>query len=147
MSGVDARDIQALTYLVGRLRDETYGAGTWDQAGTHAVISRFKNHNLAVTIERVVCHAIDTDARTPGAMERPFLPPTPQPVRRQPVKAGKDCRLHVGEHEHACRLCAVDGYTHPEDPTAGDGTDGHALIEQIRQRREHLATQTEETAT
>lgn len=132
----DDRDIQALTYLVARLRAETYGAGDWDQAGIHAILARFKGQNLATTIERAVCHAIDTNARTPAAMERPFLPPSPQPERRQPVKAGEDCRLHVGEHAHACRLCAVEGYRDERDPVAGDGSEGQALIEEIRRRRE-----------
>jgi hypothetical protein len=131
------RDVQALTYLAARIRTETYGACDWDHAGINAVISRFKGHDLAVTIERVTRHAADPEARTPGAMERSFTPAAPVPSRRHPVKAGVDeCRLHVGEVAGACRLCVVDHIPHPEDPTPGDDTEGVALLSEIRARRE-----------
>lgn len=140
---VDDQDVRALTYIARRIREETRGAGVWDEAGTYAVISRFSGHNLALTIERVTRHAADKAARTPGAMERPFVPPAPEPGRRQPVKAGEDCRHHVGEDRHACRLCPVEGYAYPDDPTPSDDTSaGQALIEAIRRRRE-TAPQTE----
>jgi hypothetical protein len=131
------RDIQALTYLATRLRTETMGAGEWDQAGTHAVISRFKSHNLAVTIERVTRHAADTEARTPGAMERPFVPAPPVAGPRTNAKAGDpdECRRHVGEHVGTCRPCAVDHIPHPEDPADGHTEAGRALLEEIRKRR------------
>jgi hypothetical protein len=134
---VDDQDIRALTYIARRIRQETRGAGEWDEVGTHAVISRFKGHSLTITIERVTRHAGDAEARTPGAMERPFTPPAPVAGVRHPVKAGEDCRIHVGEERHACRLCAVDGIRHPGDPTPTEDTeDGRALLEEIRARRE-----------
>lgn len=132
------RDIALFVEISYRLREETYGCGTWDRAGIHAVISKFKNHSFVETLDRVVGHSLDPKAQTPGAMQRPFIP-TPAvttPERRQPVKAGQDCRLHVGEHAHACRLCAVDHIAHPEDPGHSTDTEaGRALLEEIRNRR------------
>jgi len=136
----DDRDIQALTYLATRLRTETMGAGEWDQAGIHAVISRFKGHNLAVTVERVTRHAADPEARTPGAMERPFVPAAPVSGPRTNAKAGDpdECRRHVGERVGSCRPCAVDHISHEEDPPDGDGSSGVALLAEIRARREAM---------
>lgn len=132
------RDIQALTYLAGRIREETKGAGEWDAAGIHAELKHLIGQNLPITIERVTRHAADKDAKTPGAIRRPFVPDAPTPGVRHPVKAGEDCRVHVGEHAHACRLCPVEGYGTESDPTPGDGTEGQALIEEIRRRREQM---------
>lgn len=137
------RDIALLVELSFRVREETYGCGTWDRAGIHAVISDFKAHHFVETLDRVVGHSLDPKAQTPGAMRRPFVP-TPLstlPSVRHPVKAGQDCRQHPGEHAHACRLCAVEGYSHPEDPSAGDGSEGQALIEEIRRRREQMTNE------
>jgi hypothetical protein len=104
------RDAQALTYLAVRLREDTYGCGKWDQNGTYAVISELVGMNLAETIRRVVGHALDPEARTPGAIKRPFVPAKAEDPKapRFPAKAGEDCRWHKGEHAHACRSCAAD---------------------------------------
>lgn len=117
------RDLQALHYLAQRLREETRGAGKWHDNGLTAVLSKLEGHNLAITIERVCRHAADAEAKTPGAIDRPFVPEAATPGPRQPAKAGQDeCRQHVGEHAGACRLCAVGNITHPADPIADDPT-------------------------
>ncbi len=105
---VTARDAQALTYLAQRLRDDTPGCGKWDENGTNAVISRLLGQNLALTVERVVRHACDATARTPGAIDRPFLPDLPAPGPRHPASVGQDCPAHPGEYADACRSCAAD---------------------------------------
>ena len=108
MSGLTDQDARALTYLAGRLRAETPGAGRWDDAGTYAVIAGLVGQNLAVTIERVVRHAADKDAKTPGAIKRPFVPAAPESGTRYPAKADDSCPLHAGEWAHSCRSCAAD---------------------------------------
>lgn len=103
------RDLQALHYLAQRLRAETHGAGKWDDAGLTSVLAKLKGHNLAITVERVTRHAADADARTPGAIERPFMPGPVEAGPRFPAKAGGDeCRAHPGEHATGCRSCAAD---------------------------------------
>lgn len=111
------RDVQALTYLARRLRDETMGAGAWDEAGTHAVISKLVGQSLAIAAERVLHHAADPKAQTPGAILRPFTPPGPDMhAPRFPARAGIDeCRTHPGEHADGCRACAADALA--GDPT------------------------------
>lgn len=104
------RDAQALTYLARRLRDTTHGAGAWDEAGTHAVISKLVGQSLAIAAERVLHHAADPKAQTPGAIMRPFTPPGPDMhAPRFPARAGVgECRIHKGEHADGCRACAAD---------------------------------------
>ena len=102
------QDARALTYLACRIRKETKGAREWDEAGTHAVIAELVGHNLAMTVERVTRHAADPEAKTPGAIRRPFVPDAPKSETRFPAKAGDDCRTHPGEHADNCRSCAAD---------------------------------------
>lgn len=131
------RDAQALTYLATRLRDETHGCGKWDQNGTYAVIGELVGQSLAETIHRVVGHALDPEARTPGAIKRPFVPKQPDaPGHRKPAKAGEDCRIHPGEYVGSCRSCAVDALQHPQDPVLDeDRSAGQALLASIRARK------------
>lgn len=97
------RDAQALAYLASRLREETHGAGKWDMNGIHAVISKLVGQNLAITIERVTRHAADPEARTPGAIDRPFVPDAAKPRRELDV-APVHSRCQVcGLVEHDCR--------------------------------------------
>lgn len=111
------RDLQALHYLAKRLREETRGAGEWHDPGLWPVLAKLEGHNLAITIERVTRHAADPDARTPAAIERPFVPEAVAPGPRQPAKPGRDeCPHHKGEHAGACRICPVDQISHPQDP-------------------------------
>lgn len=95
--GTNTRDIQALVYLTRRLRDETYGAGDWHEAGIAAKLSELAGQNLASVVERVLCHATDPEAKTPGALHRPFLPPKPSERGPQPFSPPK--------RDEACRTC------------------------------------------
>jgi hypothetical protein len=119
MSGTNDQDARALTYLARRLRTETHGCREWDDAGTYAKISELTGQNLALTIERVLCHATDPEAKTPGAILRNFTPP--RPSTREPEKRGNphkadECRKHMGEWADACRCCKVDAYDSDDDP-------------------------------
>ena len=108
MSGLTPRDASALAHLVARLREEVHGANRWDEAGINAELARLVGQNLAITVDRVIRHACDTTAKTPGAIRRPFLPDAPTPGPRFPARAGEDCRLHPGEYPDGCRSCAAD---------------------------------------
>ena len=93
------RDIQALHYIAQRLRAETNGARKWDDAGLTSVLSKLKGHNLAITVERVTRHAGDAEARTPGAIERPFVPDAPTGGSAQPLRPSEACR-NCGRAKH-----------------------------------------------
>lgn len=94
------QDARALTYLARRLRDDTYGCGKWDENGTYAEVSKLVGQNLAVTIERVVAHACDPAAKTPGAIRRPFVPTHDHQTRPR----------DVAELHSRCQVCS-----NPED--------------------------------
>lgn len=111
------QDLRALAYLAQRLRAETHGAGKWDEAGLWPVLKRLEGHNLALTIERVTRHAADPQARTPAAIERPFVPEAPTSSgHRYPAKPDDECRIHVGEWAETCRMCAADRLAGDETP-------------------------------
>lgn len=102
------QDARALTYLACRIRKETHGCREWDDAGTYAVIAELVGQSLAQTVERVTRHAADPEAKTPGAIKRPFVPAAVDAGPRFPAKAGNDCRIHKGEWADTCRSCAAD---------------------------------------
>jgi hypothetical protein len=108
-----AQDARALVYLARRLRDVTYGCKQWDEGGTWAVFrDELIGQNLALSIERVLCHATDPEAKTPGAIRRPFTPPKPteQPKRGGPPKAhtAEECPKHPGQWATGCATCATE---------------------------------------
>jgi hypothetical protein len=105
---VTDQDARALTYLACRIRKETHGARAWDEAGTYSVVAELIGHSLATTTERVIRHAADPEAKTPGAIKRPFVPAAAEPGPRFPAKPGEDCRIHKGEWADTCRSCAAD---------------------------------------
>lgn len=137
---VSKGDAQALTWIARRLRDDTHGCAPWDPAGTYAVIAELIGQNLAETVHRVIGHALDPEARTPGSIRRPFVPKrAEEPTGRvKPAKAGEDCRRHPGEYVGACRACNVEHLNSEHDVVLADDdrTAGRALREQIRARRQ-----------
>lgn len=137
------QDAQTLTYVAVRLREETRGCGQWDHAGTFAVIRELIGQNYGESLHRIVGHAVDPEARTPGAIRRPFVPKRlDEPGRRQPAKAGEDCKAHPGEHVGSCRACAVQHIDVATDPVLADDdrSAGRALLASIRARREGIST-------
>lgn len=110
------RDLAALHYLAQRLRAETYGAGEWHDNGLTAVLARLEGQQLALVIERVARHAADPEARTPAAIERPFVPGPPQAVAARPPKATDACHLHPDGWRDTCAGCAADRRAGDEPP-------------------------------
>lgn len=100
MSGLNDQDARALTYLARRIRQETTGAAEWDEAGIYAKVTELRGQSLAQAIERVTRHAADIEARTPGAILRPFTPAAAGPVRPSPPRAA-DMREEVARDKQA----------------------------------------------
>ena len=119
MSGANERDLRALAYLATRLRTETMGAGKWDDNGIWPILKKLEGQNLAVVIERVTRHAADPEAKTPGAILRPFVPgPAEESRHPYPMRAGdpNECRTHKGQRIGYCGPCASEA---APDPTYG----------------------------
>lgn len=102
------QDLRALTYLARRLRDETHGCAQWDEAGTFACLKgELAGQNLLIACQRVLGHATDPEAKTPGTIKRPFTPePTSTPARprydpRQVchICGHRETEHHEGTHE------------------------------------------------
>jgi hypothetical protein len=120
---LNEQDVRALTYLAKRIRTETHGAGQWDEAGTAAKISELKGQGLAQAAERVIRHAADREARTPGAILRPFTPAAQPVSQRNPFDPTTACdicersadvhRPHDG-HDYVSRLDAMRRRSDPD---------------------------------
>jgi len=117
-TGTTEQDARAIAYLAGRLRDETHGAAKWDQPGIWAIVSGLIGRNLAVTIEQVTRHAADPEAKTPGAILRPFTPEAPGRQPARPPKRADECPHHPGQWSGSCGGCAVDAATGTPKPPA-----------------------------
>lgn len=91
------QDARALTYLARRLREETHGCREWDEIGTWAKVRELIGQNLALSMERVMCHATDPEAKTPGAILRPFVPAKPSERDPEPFRNPKA--------DEACKTC------------------------------------------
>lgn len=106
--GVTERDVSAMVHLVSRLRQETHGANIWDGAGIHAKVKELLGQNLEITLERVLRHAADPEAKTPGAIHRAFLPPAasekPAQKRGNPHRH-EECPRHPGQWPDTCAGC------------------------------------------
>ena len=110
------QDARALTYLAKRLREETHGANRWDEAGIYAIVAKLTGRNLALVVEQVTRHAADVDAKTPGAINRPFTPEAPKANRWEPPKAADQCPHHPGQWATSCGGCVADKHAADETP-------------------------------
>jgi hypothetical protein len=119
---VTTRDIQALVYLARRLRDETHGCRQWDEAGTFANLkAALAGQNLLISMQRVMGHATDPEAQTPGAIKRPFVPEAKVAVVREVFDEAETCAVCY-ERRAKCRELA----SHADD--------GHVFIAVDRNR-------------
>lgn len=143
------RDAQALAYLARRLREETFGCREWDDAGTYAVIkAELVGKQLAHAAETVLAHATDPEARTPGAIRRPFTPkPDGQPTRNHPPRRDEVCPAHPAYRADNCGGCAVDARAADDSddgpatpPRAWQPGDAHAGAQACRAAMRGLAT-------
>lgn len=121
--GVTERDLTAIVYLVGRLRQETHGANTWDEIGISAKVRELLGQNLEITLERVFRHAADPEAKTPGAIHRGFLPPAASekaPTKRGNPHRDEECPRHPGQWPDNCAGCNTDAHpaTREDSPVA-----------------------------
>lgn len=108
----DAR-VQSLADLACASRP--YGAPTWDPPGVVAAIRRLMERGLGMqeVIDRVLAHAWDATAKTPGTILTPkSRKPLEESTHPFPVRSrGSDvaeCRLHIGLPAAACPACAAD---------------------------------------
>lgn len=135
--GMTDHDAQAIAYLAGRLRQETYGAAAWDQAGIYAKVKELVGQNLELSLERILRHAADPEAKTPGAIHRPFLPPAPSEKphgkRGNPTKAD-ECPGHPGQWADNCGGCAADSAA--GDPPPPRRTQGVRAPDEFRVARD-----------
>ena len=139
------QDARALTYIAKRLREETHGANRWDEAGIHAVVAKLIGRNLPATVEQITRHASDPDAKTPGAINRPFLPDAPKSETHRPPRKTEECPIHAGQWRESCSACAADRLagdtTRPADPRRPDGSDALALARaQLASTRANLCS-------
>jgi hypothetical protein len=131
------RDAQALTYLATRLREETHGCGKWDQNGTYSVISELVGLSLTDTLNRIIGHALDPEARTPGAIKRPFVPKvSTDPSRPTPPKVDEACRA-CGRRMHSADEVCSSPTTRPVERT----TDVSAPIAHLRALRDETTAE------
>lgn len=118
------RDAQALTYIAMRLREDIKGASKWDEHGTYSVVAKFIGQNLATSVEQVTRHAADVEAKTPGAITRPFLPAAPErDSRARPPKRTEECKKHPGQWATNCGGCNADRLAATYDDEEHDVTE------------------------
>lgn len=101
---VEDRDVAALTHLAMRIRQETYGAGPWDQPGTAKIIAELKGRNLLITTEHIIRNAADPKAKSPGVLRGAYTPPPPaaETVRRGVLRAEQCTRCGGRLPDCAC---------------------------------------------
>ena len=106
------QDLAGLVYFARRLREETYGCGTWDEPGIVAAVAEMKNWTLEVALEQILRRATDPEARTPKAILHKVSSaslPSEKPKYGGPVKAADECPLHIGQPRPPhCATCATD---------------------------------------
>jgi hypothetical protein len=121
---VNDQDLRMFVYLARRLRDETHGCAQWDEAGTFACLKgELAGQNLLIAAQRVLGHATDPDAKTPGAIKRPFTPePTNVPIHERYDPRG------------TCSICSQSP-TECRRRWAGD----HAFLSVEAARARHLS--------
>ena len=134
------QDLRALAYIATRLRAETHGAAKWDDAGLWSVLKKLEGHSLALTVERVTRHAADSEARTPAAIERPFVPDAPKSAGvRYPPKRDQECPGHPGEWPDSCRICrapvVADEESGDRNLRPGRTTDTTERVAELRRRK------------
>lgn len=113
MSTIDDQALRALCFLALRVRRDTHGAGPWDEAGLMANLRKIANRNLHLTIEHVLRHAADPNAKSPGVILGSYTPAAPDPKAQPftPPKRHEACAACGRHHDHC--LC-------PDGPTSLD---------------------------
>ena len=111
------QDARALAYLARRIRADA-NLSRWDEPGILAALAGSQTWSLAVAAERVIRHAADPTAETPGAIRRPFLPDAPAGTAPRPPRRDEACpvcnryRDQCDDPEHRPQPAAPDPATH-----------------------------------
>jgi hypothetical protein len=122
---LDDRDTGWLTFAALRIRQETRGAGPWDEHGTASIIGRLKGRNLLITIEHVIRHAADPKAKTPGVLLGAYTPPAPvaETTIRRGLRRDEQCERCGGRkgdcgctREHLAADYTDELPEHPRNP-------------------------------
>lgn len=136
MGSMSDAQVQMLAHLACSSRPP--GARKWDEPGVVVPIRKLLERGFGIreVIDRVLAHAWDATANTPGTI---LTPKSRQPVESNPtpypVTRAVECRKHPGEDPVLCRPCAIDeriGDSTPvpprkEDPPAFDPVTGDRL--------------------
>lgn len=123
------QDARALAYLARRLRADA-NLPPWDEHGTFSVIAKHVGSNLDSIAERVIRHALDRHARTPGAINRPWSPPAPSERPARPPRPAEACAT-CGRHMHAADAVCDEPTLRP----AGKSAPTVTYLEARRTRR------------
>lgn len=116
---IDDQELRAIHFLALRVRKVTAGAGPWDADGLMSNLRKIADRNLHMTIEHVLRHAADPNAKTPGVLAGSYTPVAPTPTRRtSPPKRAEECRTHIGQYADNCGGCNADRLAEPADQGA-----------------------------
>lgn len=113
---IDEQELRAIAYLAIRVRKATFGCAPWDELGLMANLRKIQNRNLHLTIEHVMRHAADPNAKSPGVLAGSFTPEAPKAERYTPPKKHQECKIHPGQWASSCGGCR-------STELAGDGPD------------------------
>lgn len=102
---IDEQELRALAFLALRVRKATHGCAPWDEPGLMANLRKIQNRNLHMTIEHVLRHAADPNAKSPGVIVGSFTPEAPKAARFTPPKRHEECKIHAGQWANACGGC------------------------------------------
>lgn len=110
---IDDQELRAIAFLALRVRRATPGAGPWDEDGLIANLRKIANRNLHLTIEHVLRHAADPNAKSPGVLAGRFTPAAPASERPYPPRRADQCR-RCGGRLPAC-ACTLEGRAVEDD--------------------------------
>lgn len=137
---IDDQELRAIQFLAERVRKATSGAAPWDSAGLAANLRKLANRNLHMTVEHVLRHAADPEAKTPGVLAGSYTPPAPTsggrpgPLRRE--EQCPRCGERKGDYCACSREYMEAAYADEEPLPEIDPEVGRRFLEEIRARRE-----------
>lgn len=154
---IDDQELRAIQFLAERIRKNTPGAGLWDSAGFAANLRKLAGRNLHMTVEHVIRHAADPNAKTPGVLLGAYTPEAPSSAGKpHPPKAKDQCRRCGLPKPCACEReqLAYDHNLEPHREHIADdaitaalaSAKGADVVRAVLRARTNDATTTEETA-
>lgn len=97
----DDLTLSALGHLVTVIRADRK-LPTWDRRGIDQVLASLRHLDAHELATRAIGHAADPEARTPGALRRPFLPTPAAPRPAGPPPKREQC-ADCGIWKHRCK--------------------------------------------